>query len=255
MYNKINQLLINLLGVKITRLIKPRSLTTKNRGSQNLIIEFLGPPGVGKSTFCRYYLNHHKTQFKKEILTGTNFHAYLKGTRFTLKGMQDKVLDLMIKHYAHKNNDPVLRYKGLCSFKFFLDRDFLINHYLKNKIIFLDEERLLHFFLEEGGQFTKDEFSDYLKNRVFICCYGSTERVVKHIKKRAKKGHILPFHRGLKDGELYEFVDKAVKNALKRYEKLKKLGGKTVKINIDDPLEKNREVLDLFLQKELKIGV
>lgn len=247
MYKKINHILIKFFGLKITRVIRPKTVGNVSQ-VKGKIIEFFGPSGVGKSTVCNYYLNHYRFKFGKEILTRKDLNAYSKGIRFRLQGFQDKVLGMKIENTGKKNIDPLIKYEEICHFKRFMDHDFLITHYLNDKIFFLDEERFLHYFLKDN-LFTEQETSSYLKNRVFIFCYAPVEKIMKNIKKREKKSHTVWVHKNLNDRELYDYVDKQLKKELQVYRKLEKMGATVIKIDIRQNLNENRIILDNFFAK------
>jgi len=92
MYHKINGLLGKHLGLQINRVAKPKALPkVENPGKNNLIVEFIGPAGVGKTTLCNYYLNNNKLNTSRNILKPADINSFKKGRKLNLEGLYREI--------------------------------------------------------------------------------------------------------------------------------------------------------------------
>lgn len=63
--NYIKTFLRKTFGINIQRVPKSSPFDQKQSAGSNILIEFLGASGVGKTTLCKYYLNQFKVRFEK----------------------------------------------------------------------------------------------------------------------------------------------------------------------------------------------
>lgn len=237
------------LGLKLVRAERSFSMK-KTAGKNSLIVEFIGAPGVGKSTLCDYYLKNHAHPFKRKILTRKDLNKY--SPFFELDGVHNQILNIKLKHDAAiEDVSASAKLKRILNFKVFVDHDYLIRHYLQDQIIFLDEERLLIYFLNMDNGITEKERDDYFKNRVFVFCDAPAEVVLNHIKKRATKGRLIERHRNLSDTELLANIEARRGTITERYKRLTALGVKVIKLDISEGLQNNKNLLDKYLEKKI----
>src|SRR5699024_4685796 len=111
--------LIKNFGLKIVRATENKVLSPVSQLRNNLIIEFLGAPGVGKTTFCNYYLKNHQLKTDRKILSRKHLNR-LNPEQLKLNGVHDKILDLKINHDAQMRDIAAIsKLKSIMNFKVF----------------------------------------------------------------------------------------------------------------------------------------
>lgn len=251
MLNKINKLLQN-FSVKLIRTAKPVKISRNKSNGNNYIIEFIGAPGVGKSTLCNYYLKHHGLKTKGEIFTRKQIAAIASGLSVEPTGVHDRILNIKLQHDAGISEmTAVKKLRSIQNFRVFVDHDYVIQNYVKDKLIFLDEERLLSYFLDRAELFSKAEIDAYFKNRIFVFCDTSSENILAQIQERAKKGRLIARHQNLTEAELLQDIDQRRAITQERFNKLKDNKVAIIQVDIRAGLEKNTQILDEFLSKTI----
>lgn len=251
MLQKINAFLIKSFGLKIVRAAENKVLTPIDQPGNNLIIEFLGAPGVGKTTFCNYYFKNHQLKTDKEILSRKHLNR-LNSEQLELSGVHDKILDLKINHDAQMRDiTAISKLKSIMNFKVFVEHDFMIHNYLSDKLVILDEERLLIYYLNEDNSLNDQERQEYFENRIFVYCDNTPQNIVRNIKTRAKTGKLLERHKNLNDAQLIEQTEQRKKIVEQRITDLKSKGARFVILDMEQAMDENAGVLDEILSKAL----
>lgn len=163
-------------------------------------IQFIGPPGVGKTTIYNTLIKTLKNKYPTR-------ESYIKQTPYNItdrtfdneKTYQD-LAALKLKSYQESSYSPIDKIKYTNWGRVMLTHNYIISKTNKNKIIISDENMLLSFSGELTEYLLKNETNacDFLKNHAAIFCYAPPEKIAKQIKQREiKTGRIAPYHKGL----------------------------------------------------------
>lgn len=195
LYHKVNNLLERYLNVRFMHVKKTPILPKTEMGGQNnLIVEFVGAQGTGKTTLYRYYLKNHE-RFKKKLCSNPELESFTKAaiddksiTKY-FKSIYDKLLIGRIKsHQRVYSSESLLRYIMIADFISILQNDIIVTNFIINKLVLLDRHIFKVFtkapdLLPSSGNMTKR----FMRNRVFIYCKLPPEILLQRIKKEQMK--------------------------------------------------------------------
>lgn len=220
-----------------------------------LFVEFIGVPGVGKSTLCS---------------------ALLERNREWMIGAQDVLLDVSLTgKYTAEMNDEF--YQGIAQHKLsvisksdyqacdklellgyfgqIIQLDRKMSLYRGKKIVVADEGLFHNFsssveFVYENSRAVPNN----LGRRVLIHCYSSPERISCQILKREKEtGRLLPQHKNKTIRELEEHQKEALLMKEKFTQFVQKvLGTPVLSLNTSDPQEENLNKINNFIEELCK---
>lgn len=259
MLHKINSWLERAFGYRFVRVFKAieiEKIKTHVGKNNHFIVEFVGTPGVGKTTLRNYYLNNHKLKFNKQILVEKDIRQYATNTRINANLLHETYKVLINARVKTLNESHMSAGKKLYEmekFQRYLKWDYIVTVGLNNKIVFFDEH-LFHHFRKYPHFLPKDKNTiDFLKNRLYIICWASSDQIIKNIKKRARFGKLNTHHRGKTDDELHAHIKNSIENTNKYSEELIRKGGNVLLINTEKSLEENALKIDQIINKLLNI--
>lgn len=181
--------------------------------NKKLIVEFVGPPGVGKS-----YLYNNLNLDSIEFITIDSFRK-LKDNQMIKDSKIERIYDEICKYrFETVTNQEISfkdKFRGIYwNYKVILDDQFLLESSRNYKIIL--EEGLLHNFYD---YFLKNDIDDYFfKNRVIIFCEATPEIMVDRILDRYRKtDRIIAHHKDQPKDKLLGIVQ----NEIKKYNEFK----------------------------------
>lgn len=247
MIQLINNILAQLFKIRINKIPKERKLENKYDFETNgIIVEFVGPPGVGKSTLCREYIKGRNLSSTNQIIKSKEINEYLNSNQIHLSDFRKEILIEYINQYINYNSISEKRLNRLNLYFNHLKIDCLILDLLPNRICFLDQH-LLQLFSGLPEWLPADNITnDFLKNRIFINCLAEKEVIFERIKSRNKI---------LKSGDFYNLNDKEIKQKIKKISRehqdkikhLKNKGASIVNINTNEKFSKNIKIIDDFI--------
>lgn len=230
------------------RLLKKRSVNhpkmeLKPNNSKGKIIEFIGPPGVGKSTLY---------SATKDSLSSVWSNLKLIN-KLQNNTPEEQVAKIHWKLYKDKfNNVDAINTSSLAKLNLMEYFKIVLSNNLKliqfdNKEGFFLEEGICNNFSSELLQLNKDEFFKALGNRFIVCILPHDPKiVVQQIKKRTSEGgHTVYHHIGLDDVALEELTRNEVTNFNTFLNQLKKYDFPVCQLYVEDGLEANsKKILD-----------
>ncbi|MDR2928630.1 MAG: hypothetical protein LBV41_10625 [Cytophagaceae bacterium] len=255
MKNSINKF-IRRFGYEIRSVKVPLIYTQEQSSTKGLTVEFVGAPGIGKTTFFNkiYPPPCEKMWFTRNDLYkahpyGINIDAlkyidnrlssayscmlsHLYNRMLKMDFQLHRVVEFYSFHIQIARYDALIRY-GNFSRGFLLDEGFLKN--------FAEEIVFIYSLAEEGNPLVKtDELKQLWENRVIVYISAGEDYVVNNLKKRALKSEdvISNWYSFYGEERTKLFVRKEVSNAEKLFSIAKENKVKTLCLNIENEEEK-----------------
>lgn len=180
----------------------PAGLTMSN----SLIVEFVGPPGVGKTTIADKVIELNKPE-STELIKLENFatrlqRKYRKPKR--LDRMYEWLLERKIRRIESRNFTPLVKIHQLNHASKVAIWDNYIHLRDDDKIILADDGFVYHFIdpLIDLGKEKPADFCKIMDNRIVVLCKDNPVNIVKRIRVRQKKGVLRERHWKLGNDEL-----------------------------------------------------
>lgn len=181
----------------------------------NLIIDFIGPPGVGKTAYTNYLINKFDTATK--FITSNNLKKLMStnlSAQIVYKPFHSTLLNDFF-FYIEQSNETA---KGK------IDKTLLALSEIKcdclsasfNGIVVNDEGLSHHFTELIYNNISKNSDSifleEYLKNRMVVFLDVSPKVLIKRVKNRIEyNNHIWEGHKGLTSKEIIDLTEKDLK--------------------------------------------
>lgn len=191
----INKILGKTIGVNLRR-TRPRKVD-KFKGKP-IYVEFVGVPGVGKSTLYENVFKQVKSKWRNihELQKIFIRHANSKSTESL--SLYQELAQQKIQNVASRNYTGIDKMNIIKYFHSVLIDDSLV-YLFNNDYNIMSDEGLIHNFGEAILALSKskeEEFKSLMERRAVIYCYASPEIVAKRILEREKKtGELLPQHK------------------------------------------------------------
>ncbi|MGO3182955.1 MAG: shikimate kinase [Aequorivita sp.] len=255
MFTLLNRGLEKLFGLRLVRGQRPKppplSVITKN----NLIVEFMGPSGVGKTTLRDFYLKHHKFPFKGEMMTEKDLKKYdlkLDESNMGKVEIYELLFSAKLKELSEAQDSFIKTNRRLNLFYNSLKIDFFIRNYLSEKQVFLDQH-VFKFFANDFIQLKETEQKqEFLRNRIIIYCKASPEKIMEYIEKRNRTDTTRPVHQNRDSKLLHLQLQEHLTQREKDVQMLKQNGAHILEINTENSLSKNSELIDDFMTDYFK---
>lgn len=254
MLHKINRILEKALKLRLVKLVSVKSGLSGKPPS--LIVEFVGPSGVGKTTLCNAYLDFQRLSVPGGNILTRKYVEQLDALEPSIKGhsLYNTIFEHKINDITRRKNESFFsKYSRVESSFNCIKADLLITNSIPNRLFILDQHiiQLHRRTLSE----IRDEYDlrELYENRLVIYCTTSPETIVKQIKKRAKTTEgIQPFHDGLTDEELFVKEAKIINIWEEDMEIHKNHGMKVLRIDTQNNMEENCLLVDNFIKKHLE---
>lgn len=247
MSHLINKVLSKTIGFNLTR-AKTRRVD-KIKGNP-LYVEFVGVPGVGKTTLYKNVFKEIKRKWRDihELKTIFIKHAEDQNAESLLcyqELAQHKMQSIETRNYSGIDQMKLVKYFHSVliadSFGYLFNNDYNV----------MSEEGLIHNFgdsllaLFKGN---KEEFENLMKHRAVVYCHAPAEIVAKQILEREKKtGRLLPQHKVSSFDELVNLQNESLKLKQQLIDFLSKHDIPILSIDTSDPMTGNVAQVKHFL--------
>lgn len=247
---EVKKYLENTFSIKISKGLRPKFIDGK--GSNNIIVEFAGPSGIGKTTLRNYYIKNHQIKINRELIRDFDLEEYASVFKLRIKEVNDvyeQILKSMMTHIHKKYPSGIEQMKRATFYYNVFIRDYILTTSLDNKIAFLDEPLYHHAkdsYLEIIKRNPKSE--EFIKQRLFIICTASPERNLKNLRERERLGgNLIIEYEDLDESEFIKKIQTNLNEVIRRAEELRRLGGKVLELNMEDDLMVNTNKIDEYI--------
>ncbi|WP_026452246.1 AAA family ATPase [Aequorivita capsosiphonis] len=250
----LNKALEKLFGLRLVRGQQLKPLPLSVIAKNNVIVEFMGPSGVGKTTLRDFYLKHHKFPFKGEIMTEEDLKKY--DLKLDESKGKEEIYGLLfsakLKELSEAQESFIKTNRRLNLFYNSLKIDFFIRNYLSETQVILDQH-VFKFFANDFIRLKETEQKQaFLRNRIIIYCKASPEKIIEYIEKRNRTDTIRPVHQNRDSKLLHLQLQEHLVQREKDVQMLKQNGAHILEINTENSLSKNSELIDDFMTDYFK---
>lgn len=215
-------------------------------GKNNLIVEFIGAPCVGKSTHLTKFEKYTSIHFNNGIGFGF-FNTVDENTKdYHVEIMHAKVNILLEKGFSKRNIYKNINY---CTSQ--INND---TKYLSVNGCVITEEGIFHSFTKQFIALADENvklFKSAIKNRIFIHIKATPEKIYEQIIERHKKTkRLMPEHDTSKE-EIIRMSSESIASKAKLIELIKLHNGSCLELDVKNGLEKNVKLIDEFIKKYL----
>lgn len=256
---EINNILEKHLSVRFTKVARSKSLPERgnnNNKNNNIIVEFIGPSCIGKSTLYYQHVENHREDSEFNTTHGRKFRkhwkSYKKHGSSQLNKFHKQLLDNKINFKIKDNGGGIKKFESLKHFKLLLEIDAWIENHLNNTIVIFDE----HIFgrLDNEQRPKDNDFDAFFKNRCFINCYAPPEFHFKNIMNRKKTGTNPIVYKDLKKREIFEKIKFEQQKSKDKVSYFRERNVPILEINTAKGPNQNCKLIDKFLTSIIKHG-
>ncbi len=245
-----------LFNLKVTR-EKLNYKIISNSQLKGLHIEFIGPPGAGKTTFCDKLFGKelNDNQWNRRKLT-KQFMMSQHPPWLKFLDHNEFYTQLINLKYDDLKSTPIPESYRQMSFSFVLT-ELALDSFVQKKVLpfgsFISDDGLGHTFTAEIIKAnTMPQFEQDLNNickRKFIYFDASVDQSIENLKQRNRE------REGQGDDAFHYFTEEEIRSRIAKlinnYEKLLKIihqrGGEVLKLNYSDPFHQNSEKVIAFI--------
>lgn len=247
MSNIINKILERTVGFNLKR---ARIRKVKKINGDPIYVEFVGIPGVGKTTLYENVFKEVKSKWRNIHELHRIFMEHTNGIAAESLLCYQVLAESKMQSLGSRNFNGIDQMKLVKYFHSVLIADSLV-HLFNKKYNIMSDEGLIHNFGEGLLALSisnSDEFKSLLKHRAVIYCHTSAEIIAKRIIEREKEtGRLLPQHKLNSFEELVNLQKKSLdqKNQLIGF--LSKYDIPFLSINTSNPMTENvDQVVNFF---------
>ncbi len=224
-------------------------------GHDNFIIEFIGPPGIGKTTYA-HGLAKSLNKRKLNNISSNKIKKLLKTKLREYISFQDYHIELLNNFLSNmvKSNKQITNKIGKVRFGLSeIECDALSTLY--NGIVINDEGISHHFtdILIEKIQSNKNNkiIKNYLDKRLIVFLYESKEMVLSKIKKRILiQNKIWHGHKELSDNEIMEITERDLQVKTQLYRLIMKINRSSmIALNCQNNINDNIGIVQNSIDK------
>ena len=231
------------LHVIKNRLAKSLNLYNTGKHNSSFIIEFLGPPGVGKTTYSNILVKNLAR--KKQLISANSIRSLLNAEFVKYLIFQDfhvEIYNSFLNYLAMEDDQLIKRIRKLKFGLKELECDALSNCF--NGYVINDEGISHHFAYLILNKMLYDHLNvidEYLHNRLIILLDAPKEMILSNIRKNLKnKKQIWEGYRGLSDDEITNNVEDVLQTEMKLCDFYSKVRNTAVlKLNLKNDINGN----------------
>lgn len=247
MSNIINKILERTVGFNLKR---ARIRSVKKINGDPIYVEFVGIPGVGKTTLYENVFKKVKRNWRDIHELQRIFMEHTNGIATESQLCYQMLAQSKMQSLETRNFSGIDQMKLVKYFHSVLIADSLV-HLFNNKYNIMSDEGLIHNFGEGLLALSisnSDELKNLLKRRAVIYCHTSAEIIAKRIIERGEKtGRLLPQHKVNSFDELVSLQKKSLdqKNQLLGFLSEKDIP--FLSIDTSNPMTENVDQVKHFL--------
>ena len=231
----INRKLEKYFSIKFVKVHKAKIIDLKGSIGSNVIVEFLGPPGVGKTYLCDFFIQKYRDSFSSEVITRGDLQNQNIG-EVELSEMYSELLNYRIRDISNTSKSGINKYRSIKHEHQLLKNDIICNDFLSDSLIITDEQ-LFKTFGEYAFKIASPEkMRRILKNRVFILCTASPATIFSNQQKKNKDFFIS-----------IEWLTERIAKDVVLVQHLRKYGSEVLEINTENGLEFNSKEIYSFI--------
>jgi len=242
--------LINYLGYDLVkRYDRKTKRTNETEEGTPIKVEFIGPPGVGKSTIFKETLrlreNDGEWITSKELLKSldnySNYNYEIKEYDVLLGNYFKQILS---KNLPIRNKIKLLKY-----FLKITTEDELVNKFAGKQIVVFSEG-LFHNgnnCIMDIEKTNPDIFRQIIQKKAIVNCINQPDIILEYIKKRNEKEKLRMVHRDLTDSELFVKTKSSIKRKKELMQLLIKYNVPCLEINTADNITENAHKVRNFI--------
>lgn len=257
--------IIGALGVEVKKKQPVIKLSESECFSAGYIVEFVGSPGVGKTTLFEHVIGdeQHACWYARNQIK-TYIETYKPHTFSLLKDSHERCISELLHKKSNNllrdNNDPLSKSVGL--FNYFLkqlEMDIYATFCEDLPKGLMSDEGVVQNFTEEILDMTShddfvyhDVFHALMENRIIIYMIDSTENITKKLHKRNR-----PARDGAKFHEqknIEEKIDKTKREKENMVSIAQQYGATVLKIDAAEDLEMNCNTVSEFINFQSNAG-
>ena len=216
-------------------------------GGRVLIVEFIGPSGVGKSALCRELMRKQDPADRlctyEELIRRKNRPVHRSDTRDFERYAKLLGLEKLCEGNFSKE---VLSYSHEV-----VDREVQLEQIEDQESIIVLEEGMVHNFsdaLLDLRALDPKEFGLLVRDRVVINCVAPPSTVVSRIRQREAQGHLMSLHVGKSDEELLDLCSEELKNKAELMRNLREFEVPCLDVDMENDVPGNLQKIQSFLQ-------
>lgn len=243
----INKILSKTIGFNLKR---ARIRNVKKIKGDPIYVEFVGVPGVGKTTLYENIFKKVKRNWRDIHELQRIFMEHTNGIAAESQLCYQVLAQSKMQSLESCNFNGIDQMKLVKYFHSVLIADSLV-HLFNNKYNIMSDEGLIHNFGEGLLALSRsniDEFKSLSKRRAVIYCHTSAETIAKRIIEREKKtGRLLPQHKLDSFEELVSLQKKCLKQKNQLIGFLSKYDIPFLSIDTSNPMTENVEQVVKFI--------
>lgn len=218
--------------------------------SGGMMVEFVGPSGVGKTTLYNVLLARRmSTDIWITVDELLNFYKKTGSNQCKLNEVYEILLTMKLKDVTKKEFKIIDKYSILDFFYKNIQIDAIINNQALPALIVL-HDGIIHNFSNELYLLNKNNTNLYFnifKNRAVVHCYASPQLISENILKRNSEGHSRPQHKFLTKGQLMEQSGDILTNKAQFVAQLKQYKIPCLEINMENDISQNVATVNKFI--------
>jgi len=244
--------LFNRLGYEVT-IRKKTMCPKKHKVNKPIKIEFIGPPGVGKTTIYEELIRRRK---KKDVWLPVSFLSkQIKSIKLKESEVPEyhmALLEMKLNNVQGKKYSVFTKLSFLSYFFDVIKKDLILSKDF-NDLTTVSDEGIVHNFSKEILELSKQNSRlalCVLKNTAIIYCYASAKTITNNVLKRHREtGRLLAQHRDKEKKDLMAVNKTAIENKEKTLQFLQTNNIPHVTLNTEEPVSINAQKVSTFINK------
>ncbi len=236
---------------RLNKLIIPKTYT------QNLIVEFIGPSGVGKTTLYKEFEKNTSVPFKKPFKKRSylKYMLYLNNDNYELKNKFIKdyhveILKLKTTSLFDEDCSNLIKLECLNNLTWQVNQDIISLSF--DGLVILDEGIFHNFCYQflKLAQYNNLMFNSSINKRSFIFLEGEPERIYNQIMVRQNKNSFLLPGNEKRKTDVINMIDNELSERRKLYQILTRYRP-CLQLKIENNSNQNIRKIDYFIRAQI----